>query len=75
MEKYFKMSSAVNFTQSAKPYGKTGFDIPYKLSPMETICMKCLILFSGGGKKRKYFKMSSAVNFTQSAKALWENRI
>ena len=25
---------------------KTGFDIPCKLSPMETICMKCQNLFS-----------------------------
>ena len=26
---------------------KTGFDISCKLSPVETICMKCQILFSG----------------------------
>ena len=26
---------------------KTGFDISCKLSPKETICMKCQILFSG----------------------------
>ena len=26
---------------------KTGIDILYKLSPLETICMKCQILFSG----------------------------
>ena len=32
---------------------KTGFDISGKLSPTETICLKCQILFSGG-KKRKY---------------------
>ena len=30
---------------------KTGFDITCKLSPMETICMKCQILFSGKNKK------------------------
>ena len=30
---------------------KTGFDISSKLSPMETICLKCLILFSGKNKK------------------------
>ena len=30
---------------------KTGFDIPCKLSPQETICMKCQILFSGNNKK------------------------
>ena len=43
---------------------RTGFDISYKLSPMETICMKCQNLFSA---KKKKFKMS-AENFTQSAK-------
>ena len=30
---------------------KTGFYISCKLSPMETICIKCLILFSGKNKK------------------------
>ena len=30
---------------------KTGFDISCKLSPKETICMKCLILFSGKNMK------------------------
>ena len=30
---------------------KTGFDISCKLSPMEVICMKCQILFSGKNKK------------------------
>ena len=30
---------------------KTGFDIPCKLSPLETICMECQILFSGKNKK------------------------
>ena len=30
---------------------KTGYDISYKLSPKETICMKCHILFSGKNKK------------------------
>ena len=34
---------------------------------LETICMKCQILFSGK-KWEKYFKMLSAENFTQSAK-------
>ena len=29
---------------------KTGFDISCKLSPQETICMKCQILFFGGEK-------------------------
>ena len=30
---------------------KTGFDISCKLSPLETICMKCQILFSRKNKK------------------------
>ena len=30
---------------------KIGSDISYKLSPKETICMKCLILFPGKSKK------------------------
>ena len=30
---------------------KTGFDISCKLSPIETFCMKCPILFSGKNKK------------------------
>ena len=34
---------------------------------METICMKCQILFPEKNKK-KYFKMMSAENFNQSAK-------
>ena len=38
-----------------------------KLSPLETICMKCQILFPMKNKK-KYFKMLSAEKFTQSAK-------
>ena len=46
---------------------KIGFDILCKLSPQETICMKCQSLFSGNNKK-KYFKLSSAVIFTWSAK-------
>ena len=30
---------------------KTGFDISSKFAPMETICKKCQILFSGKNKK------------------------
>ena len=30
---------------------KTGFDVSCKLSPKETICMKCQNLFSGKNKK------------------------
>ena len=30
---------------------ETGFDISCKLSPLETICMKCQILFSGENNK------------------------
>ena len=40
-------------------YQKTCFDISCKLSPMETICMKWQILFSGKNKK-KIIKVSSA---------------
>ena len=32
-------------------FPKTSFDNPCKLSPMETICMKCQALFSGEDKK------------------------
>ena len=32
-------------------FQKTGFDISRKLSQMETICIKCQILFSGKNKK------------------------
>ena len=45
---------------------KTGFNISCKLSPMETICMKCQILFCRKNKKN-YFNMSSTENFTQNA--------
>ena len=37
----------------------TGFDISCKLSPLETICMKCQILLSGKNKK-KIISLSSA---------------
>ena len=30
---------------------ETGFDIPCKLFPLETICLKCQMLFSGKNKK------------------------
>ena len=46
------------------------FDIPCKLSAMETICIKCHNLFSGKNKK-KYLKMSTAENFMQSAKRIY----
>ena len=32
---------------------KTEFDMSCKLSPVETICMKCQILFSGKKKKKE----------------------
>ena len=47
---------------------KTGFDISCKLSPMETICLKCQILFSVENKK-KYVNMSTE-NFNHTAKPL-----
>ena len=37
---------------------KIGFDISCKLSPQETICMKCQCLFSG--KNKKNINLSSA---------------
>ena len=37
---------------------KTGFENSCKLSPLETICMKCQILFSG--KNKKNINLSSA---------------
>ena len=43
----------------------TGFDISCKLSPLETICLKCQILFSGKNKKnisRHLLKMLRSVN-------------
>ena len=40
-------------------FQKTGFDISWKVSPMESICMKCLILFSGRNKK-SIIKLTSA---------------
>ena len=40
---------------------KTGFDISCKLSPMETICIKCKILLSGK-KKKNITNLLSAEN-------------
>ena len=47
---------------------ETGFGISCKLSPKETVCMKCQTLFSEK-KKKKCFKMSSAEFFTQHAQS------
>ena len=48
---------------------ETGIDISYKLSPLETVCMKCQIPFFGINKKNTmYFKMFSVEIFTQHAK-------
>ena len=38
---------------------ETGFNISCKLPPLETICMKCQILFSGK-KKKNAINLSSA---------------
>ena len=48
-------------------FQKTCFDSSCKLSPKETIWMKCQSLFSGKSKK-KYYKMSSAEIIIQHAK-------
>ena len=42
-------------------FQKTGYDISCKLSPMEAICMKRQILFSGKNKKN-IISLSSAEN-------------
>ena len=44
------MSNPV-FWENKDFFQRKGFDISYKLSLMETICMKCQILFSGKNKK------------------------
>ena len=38
-------------------YRKIGFAISCKLSPQETICMKCQSLFSGKNKKKYQFSV------------------
>ena len=50
-----------NFSQ------QTGFDISCKLSPKETICIKCQILFSGKNKKN-FINSSSAENAQRGVK-------
>ena len=46
---------------------KTGFDISCKLSPVETICMKCQVLFSGKNNKN-ITNLSSAELFVRVVK-------
>ena len=47
-----------SITQSGVSYFslKVGFDISFKLSAVETACMKCQNLFSGKNKKNVYSK-------------------
>ena len=45
---------------------KTGFDISYKLSPLEAICMKCLSLFSGKNMKYMFLITLSSAELAQS---------
>ena len=45
---WVKISADNNLKYFSK---KIGFDISCKLSPQETICMKCQSLFSGKNKK------------------------
>ena len=47
---------------------KTGFDILYKLSPLETICLKCQILFTRENKK-SITNLSSAESAWRVVKA------
>ena len=44
-------------------YQKTGSDIAFKVSPLETICIQRQNLFSGKMSKILYFKLSSAESF------------
>ena len=61
------LKTLVNFSADDKlkylvvffSFRKTGIDISCKLSPLETICMKCQILFPGENKKT-ITKLSSA---------------
>ena len=46
--KFFSRRDSIIFPRKRE---WTEIDISYKLSPMETICMKCQILFSGNNKK------------------------
>ena len=46
-------------------FQKTGFDISCKLSPLETICMECQILFPEKNKKNIINFLSA--NFAQRA--------
>ena len=45
-------------------FQKTDFDIPCKLSPVETIFMECQNLFSGENKK-KYYQFVIRFEFAQ----------
>ena len=50
---------------------KTGFDISCKLSPKETICMKCQSMFSSRDKKNVIINLSSAES-AQLAMLAWD---
>ena len=47
-----RKNSADNILKYSYFYYKVGFDISCKLSPKDTICIKCLSLFSGKNKKK-----------------------
>ena len=49
-------------------FPETGFDISCKLSPQETICMKCQSLFSGKKNKKNIINLLSAVYVQRVAK-------
>ena len=55
---------------------KLGFDISCKLSPEETICMKCQVLVSGNYKKKytKTISKSLLLNFLPSMQSVTEER-
>ena len=50
----FPRNKALAFYENCL-HRKIGFDFSYKLSPVETICMKCQRLFSGEKKKKKMY--------------------
>ena len=56
---WIKISADDNLKYFSYFSQETGFDISCKLSLMETICIKCQILFSGKNKKN-FINLSSA---------------
>ena len=53
-------------------FQKTGSDISCKLSPVETICMKCQNLFSGENKKNIIYLSSAELAQRVETVKLWK---